>query len=168
MLMLMLASMMISFMFFLTNHPLSMGFNLLVQTIIISLMTGMINLNFWYSFILFLIMVGGMLVLFIYMTSVASNEKFKPSTTLVMVILAYIMVMSLTTLLVEPLVFKTDLSLQLTQMMTMKKNMWSTSLIKFITYPHNLKLIMMMSYLFLALVAIVKITNIKYGPLRTN
>nr|AWV83403.1 NADH dehydrogenase subunit 6 [Yezoterpnosia vacua] len=71
-LMLMLLSM--NFMFM--KHPLSMGFILLMQTIFSSL-TCSLNLNSYFtSYMLFLIFVGGMMILFMYMSSIASNEKF--------------------------------------------------------------------------------------------
>nr|AYU71317.1 NADH dehydrogenase subunit 6 [Agrilinae sp. 1 ACP-2013] len=160
-------SLTVSFAFFISKHPISMGFSLLMQTIMISLMTGLINLNFWYSFILFLIMVGGMLVIFIYMTSVASNEKFKPSIEMIFMMMSIITMMLVLMMIMEPMMLKTETISLLTQALPIK-NVWALSLTKFITYPQNMKLIMMMSYLFLALIAIVKITNIKYGPLRVN
>ena len=35
--------------------------------------------RFWYSYILFIIIIGGILVLFMYITRLASNEIFSPS-----------------------------------------------------------------------------------------
>nr|DAA06218.1 TPA_exp: truncated NADH dehydrogenase subunit 6 [Drosophila persimilis] len=60
-------------------HPLAMGLTLLIQTIFICLISGLMTKSFWYSYILFLIFLGGMLVLFIYVTSLASNEMFNLS-----------------------------------------------------------------------------------------
>nr|AYW52308.1 NADH dehydrogenase subunit 6 [Agrilinae sp. 1 ACP-2013] len=164
---LLMISLTISVTFLFTKHPLSMGFNLLIQTIMISLITGLLNLNFWYPFILFLIMVGGMLIIFIYMTSVASNEKFNPSMMMTVALMTLIIITSVMLLFTEPMPLKESLLSTITQPENLKIS-WTMSLTKFITYPQNLKLIMMMSYLFLALVAVVKITNIKYGPLRMN
>ncbi|YP_009270982.1 NADH dehydrogenase subunit 6 (mitochondrion) [Agrilus planipennis] len=160
-------SIIVSMMFFFTKHPLSMGFNLLMQTIIVSVMTGMMNYNFWYSFILFLIMVGGMLILFIYMTSVASNEKFNLSMKMISMIMIMVIMMMIAYQLIEPSIMTIETTTQLTQHMK-TENQWMMSLTKFLTYPQNLKLVMLMSYLFLTLIAVVKITMIKYGPLRTQ
>nr|ALO77397.1 NADH deshydrogenase subunit 6 [Agrilus sp. AGR01] len=164
MLMLTSLSLMISLTFTMTSHPLSMGFNLLLQTVVMSLMAGMLNINFWYSFILFLIMVGGMLILFIYMTSVASNEKFNFSMKTAITLSTIILVVTPIFILWDSAYLYSELTTILTQ-----KNMmstWMMSLNKFLTYPHNIKLMLLMIYLFLALIAIVKITKIKYGPLR--
>nr|YP_009865001.1 NADH dehydrogenase subunit 6 [Carpilius maculatus]QKE42639.1 NADH dehydrogenase subunit 6 [Carpilius maculatus] len=66
----------LSYLFTRLSHPLSMGLTLLLQTIVISLSTGMSTYSFWFSYILFMIFLGGMLVLFIYVASLASNEFF--------------------------------------------------------------------------------------------
>nr|QJT42852.1 NADH dehydrogenase subunit 6 [Agrilus mali] len=166
MLTLMMTSLMISTLFFFTKHPLSMGFNLLMQTVIIALMTGIMNYNFWYSFILFLIMVGGMLILFIYMTSVASNEKFNFSMKTTIITAMLLMMMIYISYFISPMISSINIMSQPGQF-TSSIN-WMMSLTKFFTYPQNMKLAMLMSYLFLALIAIVKITSIKYGPLRTK
>jgi NADH-ubiquinone oxidoreductase chain 6 len=47
-----------------------------LQTIITFLIRGLINKRFWFQYILFIVFVGGMLVLFIYLTRLASNECF--------------------------------------------------------------------------------------------
>nr|ALO76823.1 NADH deshydrogenase subunit 6 [Agrilus biguttatus] len=166
MLFLMTISLTVSVTFFFIKHPLSMGFSLLTQTILVSLMTGLLNLNFWYSFILFLIMVGGMLILFIYMTSVASNEKFNLTTTMIGMIIILPMTTFSLIYLSMPEALEVEILTQMTQQITKKE--WINSLTKFLTYPLNFNLIMLMSYLFLALIAVVKITDIKYGPLRTS
>lgn len=59
------------------NHPLSTGLVLLVQTVLISVGSGLFRKRYWFSYILFLIFLGGMLVLFIYVASLAANEQFK-------------------------------------------------------------------------------------------
>nr|YP_009626854.1 NADH dehydrogenase subunit 6 [Chiromantes haematocheir]QCB91522.1 NADH dehydrogenase subunit 6 [Chiromantes haematocheir] len=58
------------------SHPLAMGLTLLIQTILISFTVGISTYSFWFSYILRLVFLGGMLVLFIYVASLASNESF--------------------------------------------------------------------------------------------
>nr|YP_009971835.1 NADH dehydrogenase subunit 6 [Epipedocera atra]QNH68722.1 NADH dehydrogenase subunit 6 [Epipedocera atra] len=159
----MLTSMTLGITFLFLNHPLSFGLILLIQTILVALMTGMINNNFWFSYIIFLIMVGGMLVLFIYMTSIASNEKFKFSikmmyllaTTMISIL---IIMMIMDNLFSNMTVFNTDLSAQ--------ENGYFLSMSKFINYPENIIIATLMVYLLITLIMVVKITNIEYGPLR--
>nr|YP_010411466.1 NADH dehydrogenase subunit 6 [Sambus femoralis]URN73112.1 NADH dehydrogenase subunit 6 [Sambus femoralis] len=147
-------SMIITIMFIMTKHPISMGFNLLAQSMMIALLTGIFSMNFWYSYILFIIMVGGMLVLFIYMTCVASNKKFS------LIKVKPMLGIMLTCMLIS---IKMDL---LTIMTEEKNENWINSLIKFFTFPHSLILVSMMIYLLLTLIATVKITKIEMGPLR--
>jgi NADH-ubiquinone oxidoreductase chain 6 len=62
--------------FIVLNHPISLGLVLIAHTLLISVVTGVVGGHFWFSYILFLVFLGGVLVLFIYITSLASNEKF--------------------------------------------------------------------------------------------
>nr|AML26745.1 NADH dehydrogenase subunit 6 [Histeridae sp. BMNH 1274745] len=137
------------------KHPLSMSLILLIQTVLISIQTGIMSFNSWFSYIMFLIMVGGMLVLFIYMTSIASNEKF--SYKINDLILPGF---GLTLLLI--------ISMSSEQMST-PTNMWTQAncqLIKYLNFPSNSIILMMMIYLLIVLIAVVNISNINYGPLR--
>nr|YP_010491836.1 NADH dehydrogenase subunit 6 [Dinothenarus chrysocomus]UWM92622.1 NADH dehydrogenase subunit 6 [Dinothenarus chrysocomus] len=151
-----------SVMFIFLTHPLSMGITLLIQTILIAIISGLFNINFLFSYILFLIMVGGMLVLFIYMTSIASNEKFMFSNFLFSFMIYMIILMLPTYLLMDNMFIN---------MTNFSENfnlnyMYSMNLNKFFNYPSNIILFMMIIYLFITLIAVVKITDIKFGPLR--
>nr|ALO77358.1 NADH deshydrogenase subunit 6 [Anthaxia sp. ANT01] len=155
----------LSFLLILLKHPLTMGFTLLIQSLLIAISTGMLNFNFWYSYILFIIMVGGMLVLFIYMTSIASNEMFSYSNKIALLIFSLQSIMMMIYMTMDKFwiysntmnsdMFKTDLLL-----------MWTMSLSKYFNYPMNMIIIFLMIYLLITMIAIVKITNLSYGPLR--
>nr|QZI85909.1 NADH dehydrogenase subunit 6 [Aromia bungii]UUL71584.1 NADH dehydrogenase subunit 6 [Aromia bungii]UZA66538.1 NADH dehydrogenase subunit 6 [Aromia bungii] len=154
-----------SMMFLFMTHPLSLGLILLIQTLLIALMTGIMSLNFWFSYILFLIMVGGMLILFIYMTSVASNEKFKFS----FKILVYLIMMMIGLLIMN---FWADHSMMY-KLMNIDLNKFlimysSSSLImsKYMNLPSSLIFLSMIIYLLITLIVVVKISNINSGPLR--
>jgi NADH-ubiquinone oxidoreductase chain 6 len=58
---------------------LAIGIISLIQTIITCLIRGLINKRFLFQYILFIVSVGGILVLFIYVTRLASNEIFSLS-----------------------------------------------------------------------------------------
>nr|ARH54439.1 NADH dehydrogenase subunit 6 [Lebia chlorocephala] len=166
--MLSIMSMMMTTMFLFLNHPMSMGLILLIQTTLISLMTGMFSFSYWFSYILFLIMIGGMLVLFIYMTSLASNEMMKFSMKMMFYM---IFIMSLTLLsymlidymFMNPLFKNSNMIMMLNNML---KNDNMISLNSIYNKPNNMITLMLVNYLFLTLIAVVKITNINYGPLR--
>nr|YP_010534165.1 NADH dehydrogenase subunit 6 [Endelus continentalis]UXX50481.1 NADH dehydrogenase subunit 6 [Endelus continentalis] len=150
--------------FMLLKHPVSMGSTLLIQTILISMITGMFNLNFWFSYILFLIMVGGLLILFIYMTSIASNEKFSYSIKNVLlmftIIMLFMMMKSSDKLILDK--EKTN------QIISENHMNWIMSLTKMINYPQGIITMTLMIYLFITLIAVVKITCLKSGPLRQH
>lgn len=63
------------FLFPLINQPLSLGLAIIASTIFICLLTG-IFLSSWYGFILFLIYVGGLLVIFAYVATLSPNTLF--------------------------------------------------------------------------------------------
>lgn len=58
------------------SHPVGLGLTLILHTLLIRGVTGLASGNFWFSYVLFLVFLGGVLVLFIYITRLASNEKF--------------------------------------------------------------------------------------------
>nr|YP_010272312.1 NADH dehydrogenase subunit 6 [Spastonyx nemognathoides]UKE80222.1 NADH dehydrogenase subunit 6 [Spastonyx nemognathoides] len=143
------------------SHPLSLGLVLLIQTTTISLMTGAMCINFWFSYILFLIMVGGMLILFIYMTSIASNEKFsfspKTSSPTLIAFLCILMPTAMT--------FMSDNPTSNSMTTFLPKDL-AISMIKYTSMPMSILLVFMMIYLFITLIATVKIIDTKSGPLR--
>nr|YP_010554591.1 NADH dehydrogenase subunit 6 [Cheumatopsyche brevilineata]UYO79211.1 NADH dehydrogenase subunit 6 [Cheumatopsyche brevilineata] len=68
---------MISLVLTVIKTPLSLGLLILIQTLIFSLILNINSNIYWMSYILYLIMLGGLLILFIYMCSIASNETIK-------------------------------------------------------------------------------------------
>lgn len=58
------------------SHPIRMGIMLILHTLVVGVATGIMADNFIFSYILFLVILGGVLVLFIYITSLVSNEVF--------------------------------------------------------------------------------------------
>nr|YP_010999491.1 NADH dehydrogenase subunit 6 [Synuchus nitidus]WPM98403.1 NADH dehydrogenase subunit 6 [Synuchus nitidus] len=157
-----------SFMFL--NHPLSMGLVVLIQTLLISFISGLYSYSYWFSYILFLVMVGGMLVLFIYMTSLASNEKFNFSMKISLIMMIFMFIMMLNFLLIDYMMinplFKNSNMLEIFNQIMMMKNENLLSLNMIYNNPNYMISLMLMNYLFLTLIVVVKITNINNGPLR--
>nr|ARH54023.1 NADH dehydrogenase subunit 6 [Stricticollis tobias] len=149
----------LSITFLFMTHPLSMGIVLLLQTIVIALITGDMCLNFWFSYILFLILIGGMLILFIYMTSIASNEKF--SLNFKMIIPT---IMSVLFLWFMNISWKPEYSNQETS--ALQENNLIPFLVKYIHFPTNMITIMMIIYLLITLIMTIKIIKSSKGPLR--
>nr|AVJ52577.1 NADH dehydrogenase subunit 6 [Homaemus proteus] len=147
----------LSIMFLWLNHPLSMGFILILQTMMIALAAGMMLSNFFFSYIIVIIMLSGALVLFIYMASVASNEKFK--TPITMMIL-FVMMFGISTLSINKLImvneppFNNNMSYS---MVTLTKLFNSMS--AYLT-------VMMIFYLLLTMIIVSFIASSSEGPLR--
>lgn len=84
------------------HHPLAIGLALLMQTLFIALSTGLVAPSFWFSYILFLVFLGGMLVLFIYVASLASNEIFRFSTKLFFILTSLLGLAAVIIILLDP------------------------------------------------------------------
>nr|YP_009555984.1 NADH dehydrogenase subunit 6 [Myllocerinus aurolineatus]QBF03601.1 NADH dehydrogenase subunit 6 [Myllocerinus aurolineatus] len=128
-----------------------------------SMVLGNLNINFWFSYILFLIMIGGMLVLFIYMTSIASDEKFKFSKTTSILLLMYIMFNMI-------IMFKDEFFSYLdtfnSNFLNMNFKEINLSLSKFTNIPNWLIFFILICYLLITLIVVVKIAYKKNGTLR--
>ena len=146
-----------------------MGLMLLIQTLLICLIRRLINKSYWFSYILFLIFLGGLLILFIYVSSLASNEIFNFSSTIFFFRIFI-------TFSINFILFFFDNNLIINYFNNYETNILNyfreffpenTLIInKLYNYPINLITIILIIYLFLTLIAIVKITNIFEGPLR--
>nr|AWN56419.1 NADH dehydrogenase subunit 6 [Strongygaster brasiliensis] len=159
---------MFNFMFLNMKHPLSMGLTLLIQTMLISTMTGLTSKSFWFSYILFLVFLGGMLVLFLYVTSLASNEMFSFSNKLFLMMMLILMSnMSMLYFIDKNLLMQfKNLEMNSIKMLETYFLENSLSLNKLYNYPNNLFTILLMIYLLISLIVVIKITNLFQGPLR--
>nr|AEP27611.1 NADH dehydrogenase subunit 6 [Sitophilus granarius] len=147
--------------FLFLSHPLSMGLMIFFQTLCISFMTGFLYKNFWFSYILFLIMIGGMLVLFMYMTSVASNEKFKIS------IFFYPLMILMISILIFPIDDFLSEILNKNFSVLIQFNFNNQNFLnKYLSYPNIFLMSMLVIYLLITLITVTKITNFKLGPFR--
>nr|URX54497.1 NADH dehydrogenase subunit 6 [Glyptotermes sp. 18 AB-2022a] len=158
--MLMTLSVMSSTAFTQMKHPLAMGMMLLMQTTIMCMISGLMYKSFWFQYILFMVFVGGMLVLFIYVTSLASNEMFSLSSKMLVTIL---MIPGMT-LMVNMHINQYSEETSSYIMLLTEEIITSTS--KLYNQPNGPMTILMVLYLFMTLIVVVKITNISKGPLR--
>nr|YP_010139287.1 NADH dehydrogenase subunit 6 [Kaylathalia klovstadi]QQK54741.1 NADH dehydrogenase subunit 6 [Kaylathalia klovstadi] len=151
----MLISFMLSLMFLSSSHPIALMVAILIQTVTVC---GMIwvgkSLN-WFSFILFLIFLGGLMVLFIYISCLASNEKFYLSyetPVTVMLITIIFLVMLVTN--------------QTSQMVKVNQTQEFSYIHSMYTQMMSMTTGVTMLYLLLTLIVVVKMTSKYEGPLR--
>nr|YP_011009681.1 NADH dehydrogenase subunit 6 [Hygia opaca]WPV77673.1 NADH dehydrogenase subunit 6 [Hygia opaca] len=140
------------------NHPISMGVIIIMQTVTVAMIVGLHLSSFFFSYIIMITMLSGMLVLFIYMASVASNEKFNMS--MKMITLSMIMIMLGIIMQVnypndEMKTFMTKIPTESLSLSIMFNKM------KYMT-------MMMIMYLLFSMMTISFIVNISEGPLRMN
>nr|AQP29361.1 NADH dehydrogenase subunit 6 [Microtermes sp. E16] len=157
--MLMSASMITSITFTQMKHPLAMGMMLLIQTTTMCLISGMMYKSFWFSYILFMIMVGGMLVLFMYMTSLASNEMFSPSNKTI----ATSMLLMPTLMYLMP---STINNKEMNEHTTMMENEITTTTTVMYNQMMGMMTTLLVLYMLLTLIVVVNIINLSSGPLR--
>nr|AWB98261.1 NADH dehydrogenase subunit 6 [Anopheles costai] len=159
----------ISFIFMQMKHPLSMGLMLLTQTFLTCLLTGIYVKTFWFSYILFLIFLGGMLILFIYVTSLSSNEMFSMSFNLTMLSLFIFLFLTFIFFMLDKTLMEQFISNMEMENLSFNNNMINENILflnKMYNFPTNLITLLLINYLFLTLLVTVKITKKFYGPLR--
>nr|YP_002317257.1 NADH dehydrogenase subunit 6 [Symphylella sp. YG-2006]ABQ01743.1 NADH dehydrogenase subunit 6 [Symphylella sp. YG-2006] len=130
------------------KHPLSMGITLLMTAMISSILSLMMMNSPWYPFIFFIIMVGGVLVLFLYMASISPNSM-KPSS------------------IIMPMMITITISIFMNQNMKINQTTDNLLTMKTLFMSTNSWMIPLMAmYLLITMILIIKITNKNKSPLR--
>lgn len=158
-----------SFMFSRINHPLSTGLILLVQTILVSISASLFKSSYWFSYILFLIFLGGILVLFIYVTSLAANEQFKINREFLIIFLLFL-ILSARLIFLDPIILANKFETALSTVIKSELEYSTASLIVRIVYnkPRALFTLFIIRYLLLTLFVIVKLIRSSSSPLRST
>nr|YP_002836177.1 NADH dehydrogenase subunit 6 [Geisha distinctissima]ACI28661.1 NADH dehydrogenase subunit 6 [Geisha distinctissima] len=145
-----------------TKHPMSMGSTLMAQTILIAMIMTKFSNSSWYSYILFITTVGGLMIMFMYMSSVASNEKFKPMKMKTMMIL---MMMILTMMMMKDNVMTSNQTMEMKKvLMNQAEELKSTS--KFFNLNKMNTTIIMMTMLLITMISVTNISSSFEGPLK--
>nr|AWV83208.1 NADH dehydrogenase subunit 6 [Cryptotympana facialis] len=151
-----------SFNFLFMKHPLSMGFILLLQTILSSIVCSYNMCSYIFSYILILIFIGGMLILFMYMSSIASNEKFFFSMKLTLMnILLTLSLYSYMLMIDSEYIFFS----KMIHLINDQEELFTN---KMFSFPSGMMTLIMVIYLLFNLIVIVNIVKIKIAPLRSN
>nr|YP_008757592.1 NADH dehydrogenase subunit 6 [Parajapyx emeryanus]AEV44857.1 NADH dehydrogenase subunit 6 [Parajapyx emeryanus] len=162
---LMIASTTMTIMLLQLSSPLSIGLLLLMQTTLISTISGMMMKTFWFSYILFLIFMGGMLVLFIYVASLSPNEPFTITPNVPVMITA--LITSMMILIMTQKFSGTEINMQMMEAITQSEaNNMISSMTKIYSSSITEITLLLINYLLLSLIAVVKITNLFFGPIR--
>nr|ATA58339.1 NADH dehydrogenase subunit 6 [Bolivaritettix yuanbaoshanensis] len=159
---LMTLSMMMNIMFMNTKQPMNMIIIILIQTAITTFLMSIMMKSSWFNYILMIIFIGGMMVLFTYITSIAPNEKNYNKINIMSSTIIITLMMTL------PYIWK-PIKYNNTEMMnncvnTMNNYQLDVNLM--FNKPMFMMSITMMIYLFMTLIAVNKISNLMQGPLR--
>nr|QPN49473.1 NADH dehydrogenase subunit 6 [Lycorma delicatula]QPN49486.1 NADH dehydrogenase subunit 6 [Lycorma delicatula]QPN49499.1 NADH dehydrogenase subunit 6 [Lycorma delicatula]QPN49512.1 NADH dehydrogenase subunit 6 [Lycorma delicatula]QPN49525.1 NADH dehydrogenase subunit 6 [Lycorma delicatula] len=145
------------------KHPMSLGSMMIFQTALMCSNNSMTIKSSWYLYIMFLTTVGGLMIMFMYMSSIASNEKFKPSKK---IFLMWTLVM-LTSIVISNMDPATEMTTKLNEMKEMTTELTeekSTS--KFFSmYKMNIT-ITMMFILIITMISVNNIVSTFEGPLK--
>lgn len=140
--------------FLILSHPLAIGLTLIFQTALAATAAGALAGTFWFSYILVLIFLGGILILFIYVSALAPNE---PINTPAPQIFFTLLILRIFTFII----------FNLPSHLRASDNVSSLTPFSWIISESLLYIfIFIIIFLFFALVAIVKITKFWTGPLR--
>nr|YP_010930303.1 NADH dehydrogenase subunit 6 [Apphia nigricarina]WKK49892.1 NADH dehydrogenase subunit 6 [Apphia nigricarina] len=149
----------ISMMIVWLKNPMSMGLMLLMQTTLTIFYLNKIMISSWFAMITFLMMIGGLLIIITYMSSVSSNEKFSFN-------------MNLTLLLITMIIYLDEMSLENqideNQEMIYMKYMEQVSMLKLYNKKSFLLTILIVNYLLLTMIVVTKIVKHYKGPFRSK
>nr|UYK52154.1 NADH dehydrogenase subunit 6 [Zaraea sp. CSCS-Hym-MC0131] len=152
-----------SLMLLLCKTPLPMGLILLLQTLLIAVYSGISSYTFFFSYILFMILLGGMLVLFIYISSLTPNMKFKFNKSILIFSLLILIILMI---LMSYYNFNNNINVMDINLPQENNHLLKMSLKKMFDCPDNKIMFILINYLLMTLFISVKIINIKKGPLR--
>nr|UFK32275.1 NADH dehydrogenase subunit 6 [Eurhadina fusca] len=140
------------------NHPMSMGLILMLQTMTIIIIMNKILSSSWFAMISFMMMIGGLLIMFMYMSSIASNEKFKLKINMIIIMIYMI-------LLQDEMMIQNQIN-EVQEMMETKQ--LNLSLTKIYNKKSMMITLMLVLYLLLTMISVTKMVKHHKGPLRSN
>nr|AOY39471.1 NADH dehydrogenase subunit 6 [Cerophytidae sp. BMNH 900085] len=144
----------LSFLMLFINNPLILSILILLFALNVTYYLTFLTNSSWFSYILFIIMIGGLLILFVYMSSMSSTNKFK---------FHYFYFFTLFFLSIDfkfliynenSLNFLNDKSLNF--------------MIKFFNYPNMYLIMFLIIYLLLMLIIVFFLVDVNLGPFRKN
>lgn len=144
-------------------HPITIISLILIYSIFTCICITLWSFNYIYSIIIFLIIIRGILIIFLYFTRLISNEQQK---------ISFYKIIFLRSILTFIIIYKTILIYESSQWSLEKlsllhlKNCLFQYLFKLYDYPNNYITIICILFLLISLFLIIKIRSIKSSTLR--
>lgn len=141
------------------KSPLRANLIILGQSIFLTLIINLINKTSWISFILFILYIGGLIIIFLYISGIAFNELniIKNYKNIIIKILLII----ITTYLIKPLIILENFNFENNYLF--EDNFY---LINIFILPNNLIIYFILFILFFILILIIWILKNNKGPIR--
>nr|VFU78642.1 NADH dehydrogenase subunit 6 [Proasellus ebrensis] len=144
--------------FLASNTPHTLILSLLVSTLMVVTSLGLLNSFPWLAYILFLIFLGGVLILFTYVSSLSVNHLFKEVKLKIVVMCPVLAIMML-------MMNKTPATTNSWSLVKYDSNMFMKEIFTPMLYTLYLYLFI---YLLITLLYMVMIMKIYYAPLRSS
>ena len=155
-----------SFCFLYISNPLTIGIIIIIQTIIIRLLNYILITNSWYSFLLLIIYLRGVIVIFSYVSSLTTNKFYKINKIIILFILLILFILIILIIFISYF----PILIYYVKSINYSYNIISLNEIlriyKIYHYSTAYITILIIIYLLITLIIIVKITNLTFGPLR--
>lgn len=155
--------------------PLIINLTLIAQILLIRIIVGILNKNFWFSYILFLIFIGGLIILFLYVTRLINNKlKFNQIKNLILKLTLIILISIRIFINFEIITLNFFENIDLISFNLWNKiilnNFNDLNIILSKIYNKSSLIIrfILINYLLLTIIICIKIINFHKGPLRTK
>lgn len=149
-----------SLLFILNRHPLTIGLLLILISIFYALTIAFRRTRSWFAYILILVFLRGLIILVIYITSLASNENIKINWKII-----------ITSFWFSVIIFFT-LKIEIKKSSTNRIYFFDSAPFTIIYKTYNKILreisLLLILYLLVVLIAAIKIISLKKGPLKIN
>nr|QHN89252.1 NADH dehydrogenase subunit 6 [Tapinoma melanocephalum] len=152
----------------LNAHPVFTMILIIIYSIMVNLNMSLWTLNFMYSIMLFLIMISGLLIIFLYFSSLISNEQMniqwnkKIYSSLFLNIMYMMIIFMLFKLFINNLIYISNENNSIYKI----NNKLFENILNLYIYPFNMITIASMFFLLITMFIIIKMTNMKIKPLR--
>nr|UOU85042.1 NADH dehydrogenase subunit 6 [Silo pallipes] len=148
------------------SHPLIITLSLIFQFCILTLIIGYMSYSFWMSYIMFLVFIGGLLILFIYISSLTPNKMFMFNMKKIIYFMSFFILFIYFSN-IYPLLFNMEMMkfMNLYSFINLENKNYISN---FYNKNEMYLTILLINYLMLTLIISIKITNLNSGPMRSK
>nr|AKM70259.1 NADH dehydrogenase subunit 6 [Aiceona himalaica] len=154
-----LLNIMFSIILLMMKSPLKSNLIILSQSLLLTLVINLMNKTSWISFMLFILYMSGLMIIFLYISSIAFNESFKNKINYKLIYMFIIMTM-LTINMNKNIIFE---NFNYENNLIFEDNFY---FINMFILPNNLMIYFIMMILFFMLISIIWMLKMNKGPIR--